>query len=393
MSDLHLTILPSVPVWVEGESHVLDRKFHDGMLAYTRAWPGQVTCLARGVRGPLPEFGTVRATREVLPFRLRVIEAEAKLRAEHLAGASVVLAAADDVRQLEVAALCRRIGARCVYVIEYDPQTRHRICALEAPNRLVRLRRDLFLRGKERARRAALREAAAIQSNGTAAHEEYRRYAASHLYFDTRARRDAHITEAALESRLGRLLRGGPLRLAFSGRLIAMKGADHLPRVAARLRDLGIGCHWTVYGAGALAPVIQAEVRTLGLEEIFTMRGPVDFHDRLMPEIQAGTDLYVMPHRQSDPSCTYLETLACGIPIVGYANRALKGLLELAEVGAAAQVEDIEGLANAVARLDADRERLAAMSRAAAAFSRTHTFEDTFQRRIDHLLEVARGTA
>lgn len=32
-------------------------------------------------------------------------------------------------------------------------------------------------------------------------------------------------------------------------------------------------------------------------------------------------------HRQGDPSCTYLETYACGMPIVGYNNQAHQGIL------------------------------------------------------------------
>ena len=390
MTDLHLTIVPSVPVWVDGDAYVFDRKFHDGLLSYVRRWPGRVGCVARRAGGPLPAFGAIRVERRALPFGLELIAADETVGARHLAGTSIVLAAADDATQLHLSGLCRRLGVRCVYVIEYIAETRYQINAIEAPSRLVRLRRDLYLWRRERSRRAALRICDGIQANGVPAHEAYRRHTGSHLYFDTRTGHDALVTDAELDSRLATLEERRPLRLAFSGRLIAMKGADHLPRVASRLRERGVDCRWTVYGTGESEAAMRAEVSALGLAAIFDLPGAVDFDGRLIPEIKARTDLYVMLHRQSDPSCTYLETLACGIPIVGYGNRALKGILELADVGTAVAIDDIDAVVDAIAWLDGNRQRLAVQSRAAAAFARSHTFEDTFQRRVDHLLHVAR---
>jgi glycosyltransferase involved in cell wall biosynthesis len=120
------------------------------------------------------------------------------------------------------------------------------------------------------------------------------------------------------------------------------------------------------------------------------MTGAVDFHARLVPELRTGTDLFVMLHRQSDPSCTYLETLACGVPIVGYDNRAFTGILDLADVGTPVRMDDVDGVVTALCALHADRARIARQSRTAAAFARRHTFEDTFKSRIDHL---ARGVS
>lgn len=391
MSDPRLIVVPSVPLWTDGEDVVLDRKFHDGMLMYVRSWPGRVAVLARRAAGPQPAFGTVRADRTGLPFDVTVLEPRETIAARHLAGAAVVLASADDNSQLHLGALCREVGARCVYAIEYIPETRAQINALETPNRLLRARRRLYLWRGERARRAAFAVCDGVQANGTPAFDEYGGHAASLLYFDTRMGRDAIVRDAELDTRLATLSHGRPLRLAFSGRLIAMKGADRLVRAAAGLRRRGIAFDFTVYGAGELEPSMRVEVRRLGLEDVFHLRGAVDFDSQLVPEIKANVDLYVMLHRQSDPSCTYLETLSCGIPIVGYGNRAFAGILRRADVGAAVAMNDIDGVVDAIARLDVDRDRIARMSRNAAAFARGHSFEDTFRRRIDHLLQVVGG--
>lgn len=391
MPDRRLTVIPSVPVWVDGDELVLDRKFLDGLLHYVELWPGTVACVLRRAAGAPPAFDTVRSTVRALPFAVRLLNAGEQIRVEHLAGADVVLAAADDFAQLHVSALCRQLGVRCAYVIEYIPETRHQIVAIEAPNRLVRLRRDWFVRRAERRRRRAFALADGLQANGTPAYDEYRAHANRLLYFDTRVARDAMISDAVLSRRLGAAAPERPLRLAFSGRLIAMKGADHLIRVAARLRDDGTPFHLTIYGTGELAAPMRARIAGLGLERMVTMRGAVDFHATLVPEVRSDVDAYLMLHRQSDPSCTYLETLACGVPIVGYLNQALAGILALADVGVGVAMDDVAAAAAAVRALDADRSLLARKARHAAAFARRHSFEDTYRRRIDQLVQLGRA--
>jgi glycosyltransferase involved in cell wall biosynthesis len=143
-----------------------------------------------------------------------------------------------------------------------------------------------------------------------------------------------------------------------------------------------------VYGTGDLEPKMRADVAQLGLGDSFRLAGAVDFDTTLIPAIQTGCDLYVMLHRQSDPSCTYLETLACGIPIVGYANRSLAGLLRQGNLGEQVPMDDIDGIVEVLARLDVDRTAIARMSRAARAFAEQHAFEDTFHRRVAHLQQL-----
>jgi glycosyltransferase involved in cell wall biosynthesis len=390
-SDQRLTIIPSVPVWWVDGQVVFDRKFYDGLAYYIGAWNGRVRLLARRATTALPAFGAVHVDAAQLPCELVLLGGTELAGPAHLADTTVVMAAADDHTQLHLGALCRSLGIRCVYVIEMIPETRHQMNRLDALNTLVRWRRDLFLRQTERARRAAFRACDGLQANGLPAHDAYQSHGNCLLYFDTRVGRHALIDDRMLAARLAQLYlpKPRPLRLAFSGRLIAMKGADHLVAVAARLQARGVHCEWTVYGTGDLEATMRADIARLGLADNFKLAGAVDFDATLIPAIQSNCDLYVMLHRQSDPSCTYLETLACGIPIVGYANRSLAGLLRRANVGEQVPIDDIDQVVEVLARLDVDRPAIARMSRAARAFAEAHAFEDTFQRRVEHLQQVA----
>lgn len=388
MSDNRLTIIPSVPVWLEQDTLVFDRKFYDGILMYVSAWSGSVTCLCQRAVSPVPGYDVVRKQPHELPFQMQLVEAGVGVQSDQLRGSAIVMASADAFDQLHISALCQQLGIACVYVIEYIPETRYQIVTLEAKNAIQRWKQSLFVWRTEKKRQQAFALADGLQCNGVAAYAHYQGARKSLLYFDTRTRRSSLISSPELDARLGPMAAGKPLRLAFSGRLIGMKGADHLIRVAGQLRDRGTAFHMSIYGAGELEAPMRQDLERLHLQDLVSMPGSVDFDNRLMPEIKAGVDLYLMLHRQSDPSCTYLETLACGIPIIGYDNKAFTGILQQAAVGVSVPMDDVEGVVSAIARLDADRSLLERQSRSAADFSHAHSFEDTFAARIAHLHQV-----
>ncbi len=133
MPECCLTIIPSVPVWMDEKYIIFDRKFYDGLLMYVGAWPGPVSCVIYRSGNSFPSFGAVQKTKEELPFNLVLLDENEHIQARHIEGASIVLASADDFRQLAVSALCRGLGIKCVYVIEYIPETRYQIVAIESP--------------------------------------------------------------------------------------------------------------------------------------------------------------------------------------------------------------------------------------------------------------------
>jgi glycosyltransferase involved in cell wall biosynthesis len=384
-----LAIAPSVPVWRDGEQLVFDRKFFDGMAVYARLWPGRVRCLMSQAQAPRPVFGLVARQPAETPFECVVRPAGSTIGAEQLQGAAVLLAAGDVPDQLGLAARCRQLGVKCVHIIEYTPDIRLTINRLDPVNRLRKAWRGWRIRREERQRLAAFALGHGLQVNGTAAWDAYRHFANPLLYFDTRVYRHQLIEEDALARRLARLATGQPLRLAFSGRLIAMKGAEHLMYLAQVLRQRGVAFHLTVYGDGEQVPFMRDFLARHDLAAQVTLAGAVDFDTELLPAVQREVDLFVMLHRQSDPSCTYLETLSCGVPIVGYDNAAFAGILDLARVGWGAPLDDFAAVADIIERLDRDRQAIAQKARAALAFARHHTFEATFAQRVDQLKALA----
>ncbi|UCD75124.1 MAG: glycosyltransferase, partial [Phycisphaerales bacterium] len=250
---------------------------------------------------------------------------------------------------------------------------------------------ERWTKGLERRVRRALRHAAGVQCNGTPTYEAYRSLTPRPLlYFDSRVTESLLTSDADLQARGAELIDGAPLRLAFSGRLIPMKGADHLPKVAAELKRLGVPFRMDIFGDGDLAGDMKQQIAALGLADVVHMRGVLDFQSGLMPFVARNIDLFVCCHRQGDPSCTYLETMACGTPIVGYDNEAAAGIVRNAGVGWLSPPDDPGRLAAMIAELNEIRPLLIEAAEKARAFAARHTLDQTMQARVDHMLTCCR---
>jgi len=240
----------------------------------------------------------------------------------------------------------------------------------------------------ERKRTSAFKICDGLQSNGTPAHMQYRYVDNNLLYFDNRVFCDQIITDDELQQRLDYLYQNKPLRIAFTGRLVRMKGVDHLVELALKLKKLNIDFELRIYGAGDMNVEMEEFISKHHLENNVSMLGAVDFYKVLIPELKRSVDLFVCLHRQSDPSCTYLETLSCGIPIVGYKNRAFAGLLDISDIGWGVKLNDLDEVCRAIVYLNSNRAELIEKSKNSAAFSRLHDFESTFEKRVNHLLST-----
>ncbi len=388
--DRSLVVLPSLPAVVRNDGQILlTQKFVTGMEQYAERWPGRVMTIMQRSATVTNNLDSYPVDPHELSFQLRVMRYDDLSLAEELAHAGVVLTGA-DCAQNHVVPLCRKLRVPVVICSEYSLQTRWQIARAETRNPLRRWRRMAWEWTQERTNRENVRLATGVQCNGTPTFEAYQPLnPRTLLYFDTRTTDAMIISRAKLSQRLESFAAGRPIRLAFSGRLIAMKGADHLPRIAAELRRLGVPFEMTICGDGDLRPKIATEVARAGLDACVKLPGVLDFAQQLTPLLQDEIDLFVCPHRQGDPSCTYLETMACGVPIVGYANEAWSGLLRHGVDGWSAPMDDYRSVARLIGQLATQRSLIVDASAKVREFAQSHTFEQVFSRRIDHLLACA----
>lgn len=375
-------------VAVRGDSVELSAKFLEEVERYAAFWPGVVRLIAYEDPNWATSFGTSTRKIESLPFQL-VVQSHDDLDERVFDDAVAVLCGIGH-RYDHLAALGRSLGIPVVYVAEWSRRTQNVITAIDSPNAFVKARRLFWLWRQRRRIRKSIGAAAALQCNGTPTFDEYAQLNPQRLlYFDNRITDDLLISRDTLDGRIAKLVEGAhPIQLVFTGRLTPTKGVLDLVEVAIELRKRLVEFKLSIVGDGDLVDELRAQIRHHQLKSLVTVLAPKQFRSELIPFVQQ-MDLFVCPHPQGDPACTYVETLACGVPIVGYANEALEGVARYSNAAWHVTLGKSRALAAEVARLAGDRAEVAAASITALEFATQHTFDKTYGRRVDQLRQLA----
>lgn len=302
------------------------------------------------------------------------------------------MASCDDYRNIDVSNLCKSLNVKCINDLEYTLQTRLEINKLSSKNNFDKLKTILWLFINEKKRIKSLKLADALQANGMPAYNDYKKYfkdsSSALLYFDNRITSDMLISDKSLHNRLDALDLNLPIRLAFSGRIIAMKGADDLIKTALNLKKMNVNFTFDIFGDGELRQELEVLLVKLDLTDCVKFHGAVDYESKLIPFIQKNVDVFVCCHKQSDPSCTYIETYACGVPIIGYANKAHSGILDIVDAGWEVPIGDSKKLARIIKSINNNRSVIKKKSINARNFALEHTFEIEFQKRVKQWHEI-----
>ncbi len=383
-----LIVLCSSPARRWGHRVRVSRKLVTGLERYARGYGGAVEAIL-----PLGDDATsldaIDVDLESAPFDIHTLPFDSRELRARCQRAGVVLGGPDH-RLFDLPPMLEERGVPYVLCTEYTLRTRLEIVRAEVRNPLRAARRVAWEIGQELRTRRALRHAAAVQCNGVPTFDAYAHLAPEAiLYFDNRVEASMVPSPRAVRARAEGGA-DGPIRLVYSGRLHPMKGVGALPDVAAGLVARGVAFELDVFGDGPLREPLAARIRKLGLERRVTLRGVADFESELVPWVRDHADLFVCCHPQGDPACTYVETLACGVPVVGYDNEALAGILRKApRVGAVVPTGDVAAMAATIERYARDRALLVDQSIEALAFASRHLFEETFARRAEQLERLA----
>jgi colanic acid/amylovoran biosynthesis glycosyltransferase len=327
MRDVTLVVISPLPGLLRKPDRVvLTQKFVDGIRLYHRLWQGPILHICEPAVTLTDSLDSIEISLREPEFETVCCDFSESSLAKNIPSEAVVLVAAGEQFN-HVSALCRAKNVRCVYVTEYSLQTRLQIADEYHSNIVRRLWAKARQVKQEFAQRRAIKRADGTQCNGVPTYQAYKGLNSRPLlFFDSRIEADMLANEATIERKAVRRRTDGKLRLAFTGRLNLMKGVDDLPRVGAQLKRMGVSFEMAICGDGDYRPRLEKEIVRLGLEDTIFLKGILEFKSELIPFISRDVDLFVCCHRQGDPSCTYIETMACGVPIVGYDNGAFSGL-------------------------------------------------------------------
>ena len=184
----------------------------------------------------------------------------------------------------------------------------------------------------------------------------------------------------------------GPLRLLFVGNVIARKGLETLLAALAGLPAES----WRLEVVGdiavdpAYARRIGRQIEAAGLSHQVTLRGSVP--GQALRSHFCRSHLLAVPSRYEGFGIVYLEGMGFGLPAIAGATGAAHEIITHGQDGWLTPAGETAELADYVAGLHRDRERLARMSLAARRRYLAHpTWDDTMARVRQFLKEMEIG--
>ena len=154
---------------------------------------------------------------------------------------------------------------------------------------------------------------------------------------------------------------GGPLRLAYVGRLARDKGVFEVVEAVRLLQDEGCTVRLTMAGTGGCETALRELVARLGLGDAVTFAGAVFGEEKF--RLWSSADIFAFPtyHREGLPYALLEAMIAGAVPVTCRVG-AIADVITDHEHGVFVPPKDPQALAAAIAQLARDRKKLAAMS-------------------------------
>jgi glycosyltransferase involved in cell wall biosynthesis len=155
--------------------------------------------------------------------------------------------------------------------------------------------------------------------------------------------------------------KGGSFTVITTSRLVEKNGIDTLIRACALLPEK---FQLMIVGGGPLGGSLKALAAKLGIAHRVAFIGSVP--PESVPGYLRAADVFVRASRSEGLGSSFLEAMAAGLPIVGTPVGGIVDFLRDGETGLMAPPDDSVGLAEKIAKLDADgalKEKLIARGR------------------------------
>jgi len=163
-----------------------------------------------------------------------------------------------------------------------------------------------------------------------------------------------------------------PLRLVYIGRIAREKGLYETLQGMRLACELGVDARLVVAGHGAEEPRLRRYAQALGIAPRVCFVGPVFGFDKV--KLLGGADAMVLASYSEGLPYALLESMAGGVPVIATPVGAIPDVVSDGIHGFLVPPRDGKAIAEALAVLAGDRDRLSWMSRACrrrirAAFS------------------------
>lgn len=248
--------------------------------------------------------------------------------------------------------------------------------------------RAVYLWAYERAMRRAVAGADLSLLKGQALMERYGAQARNaRCFHDTSYRTNEIVAADVIDRRVSDLHGDRPVRLVYCGRLVERKGCDHSISIVARARAAGANVTLDLIGDGPARDALHAQCQRDGLGEAVRFLGEKSYGPALIRELGDYDGLLFTPRSEDTPRMIF-DGYAAGLPLVGYDIPYVRERAAEEQATVLLPFDDIAASAAALTALDAGRDRLEHLARAAHRAAYDNASDVWYRRRADWTLEA-----
>ena len=183
-----------------------------------------------------------------------------------------------------------------------------------------------------------------------------------------------------------------PLHLVYMGRVAREKGLYETLQGLRLAHELGVDARLVIAGRGPEELRLRRYAQALGVAGRVCFVGPVFGADRL--KLLSGADIMIIPSYSEGLPYVLLEGMAAGIPVIATPVGAIPDVVADGTHGFLVPPRDGKAIAESLAVLAGDRERLSWMSRACRRRIRAAFSIDRLARELaTHYAQVCGGVA
>ncbi len=182
---------------------------------------------------------------------------------------------------------------------------------------------------------------------------------------------------------------GRPVRLITVGTLEHLyKGTDVLLDAVSICARAGVPLRVVVIGDGRSRPALEAQARSLGIQELVEFRGSVPSGDPVFAALDRS-DLFVLPSRLEGMPRALIEAMARALPCIASAVGGIPELLDPEDLVAPGNPE---ALAQKIAGVVQSPPRMERMSHRCLARARDYAEDRLRAKRCEFLASLLRAT-
>lgn len=218
---------------------------------------------------------------------------------------------------------------------------------------------------------------------GQATYEEYAHYfQRSGIFYNVTITEDDRISHEKIQAKVETVLsHRGPLKLAYVGRAMDMKGAIEWVRTIDDLVKSGVPVQAAWIGDGPLLDEMKHLAEELGITEHIAFLGYMTDRQKIFAHI-VDAHIFLFCHKTSESPRCLIEALAQGCALVGYRNAYPLELVKTYGGGQFVELGNWRELAAAVRALHQDRNELASLIKAAAQSGGLYERETAYENRL-----------